>query len=357
MHLQTDFSIHYPLSSIHCYNNLMAQTLQSLAEFTATRLIGDGNLEIATVASIAQAQPGAIVFVQDEKHLEQALESPASAVIAGEFAASSAGRKPLLIAEHPRLAFARAGALLHPPRTYAVGIHPTAVVHASARVASTAAIDAQVTVEANAVIGERSHIGAGCCIGEGVVIGDDCDLYPRVVIYPGTRLGRRVVVHAGAVLGADGFGFVRDEKYGRYHKFPQIGQLVIGDYVEIGANCTIDRGALDETVIGAGTKLDNLIHVGHNVTVGANVVIAAQTGISGSVEIGDGAVIGGQVGIGDHATVEPGVILGSGSGVLSHKIVRGKSVVFWGRPARPLSQYLKELAALARLGRRSERGR
>src|ERR1039458_2066405 len=334
----------------------MPQTLQSLAEFTSTRLIGDGNLEIATVASIAQAQPGALVFVQDEKHLAQALASPASAVIAGEFASSSAGRKPLLIAAHPRLAFARAGALLHPPKTYAAGVHPTAVVHASAKAASSAAIDAYAVIEAHTVIGERSHIGAGCCVGEGVVIGDDCNLYPRVVIYAGTTLGRRVVVHAGAVLGADGFGVVRDEQYGRYQKFPQIGQLVIGDYVEIGANCTIDRGALETTVIGAGTKLDNLIHIGHNVTVGANVVIAAQTGVSGSVEIGDGAVVGGQVGIGDHATVEPGVILGSGSGVLSNKTVRGRGVVFWGRPARPLSQYLKELAALARLARKSEEG-
>jgi UDP-3-O-[3-hydroxymyristoyl] glucosamine N-acyltransferase len=332
----------------------MPQTLQSLAEFTGTRLIGDGDLEIATVASIAQAQPGALVFVQDEKHLEQALASSAGAVIAGEFAALSVGRKPLLIAAHPRLAFAQAGALLHPPKTYA-GVHPTAVVHPSAKVASSAAIDAYAVIEAHTAIGERSHVRAGCVIGEGVVIGDDCDLYPRVVIYAGTTLGRRVVVHAGAVLGADGFGFVRDEQYGRYQKFPQIGQLVIGDYVEIGANCTIDRGALETTVIGAGTKLDNLIHIGHNVTVGANVVIAAQTGVSGSVEIGDGAVVGGQVGIGDHATVEPGVILGSGSGVLSNKTVRGRGVVFWGRPARPLREYLKQLAALARLARGSEK--
>ncbi len=261
----------------------------------------------------------------------------------------------MLIAQHPRLAFARAGALLHPPKTYAPGIHPTAIVHASAKVASTVAIDAHAVIEAKVVIGERSHIGVGCSVGEGVAIGDDCDLYPRVVIYSGTTLGRRVVVHAGAVLGSDGFGFVRDEQYGRYHKFPQVGQLVVEEYVEIGANCTIDRGALEKTVIGAGTKLDNLIHVGHNVSVGANVVIAAQTGISGSVEIGDGAVVGGQVGIGDHAVVGPGVILGSGSGVLSNKIVRGKGVIFWGRPARPLSQYLKELATLARLARENEK--
>jgi len=333
----------------------MPQTLQTLAEFTATRLLGDGSIEIARVASIGQAQPRDLVFVQDEKHLEQALTSGASAVIAGEFAASSHGRKPLLIASHPRLAFARAAALLHPRRTYPPRIHETAVIHYSATIAPSASIDPYALIEADAIIGERSHIGAGCCIGEGVVIGDDCDLYPRVVIYPGTTLGRRAVVHAGAVLGSDGFGFVRDEVHGRYQKFPQIGKLVIGDYVEIGANCTIDRGALDKTVIGPGTKLDNLVHIGHNTSVGANVVIAAQTGVSGSTRIGDDVVVGGQVGLGDHATIEAGVVLGSGSGVLSHKTVRGKGVVFWGRPARPLRQYLRGLAVLARLARKDEK--
>src|SRR5208337_2179297 len=333
----------------------MAQTLQALAEFTATRLIGDGNIEVSRAASIGQAQPGDLIFVQDENPLEEALNSRASAVIAGEFAASARGRKPLLIADNPRLAFARAGALLHPPRTYPPGIHETAVIHHSAKLALTASIDAYAVIGPGAIVGQRAHIGAGCCIGEGVVIGDDCDLYPRVVVYPGTTLGRRVVVHAGAVLGSDGFGFVRDEVHGRYQKFPQVGELVVGNYAEIGANCTIDRGALEKTVIGPGTKLDNLIHIGHNTTVGANVVIAAQTGISGSVSIGDDAVIGGQVGLGDHATIEPGVILGSGSGVLSHKTVRGKGVVFWGRPARPLREYLRGLAVLARLARKGER--
>src|SRR5271157_2267365 len=244
----TDFLRNYPLPTIHCYNSLMPQTLQALAEFTATRLIGDGNVEIVRVASIRSAQPGDLIFVQEEKHLEAALSSAASAVIAAEFAVSSAGRKPLLIADHPRLAFARAGALLHPPKTYPPGIHETAVIHPSAQLAATASIDAYAVIEANAVIGERARIGAGCNIGDGVVIGDDCDLYPRVVVYPGTTLGRRVVVHAGAVLGSDGFGFVRDEVHGRYQKFPQVGELVVGNYAEIGANCTIDRGALEKTV-------------------------------------------------------------------------------------------------------------
>jgi len=331
----------------------MPQTLQSLAEFTAARLIGDGAIEIARVASIGQAKPGDLIFVQEEKHLDGALSSDASAVIAGEFAASHGGRKPLLIADHPRLAFARAGALLHPPRSYPPGIHETAVIHPSANLALTASIDAYVVVEANAIVGQRAHIGAGCHIGEGVVIGGDCDLYPRVVIYPGTTLGRRVTVHAGAVLGSDGFGFVRDERYGRYQKFPQVGQLVIEDYVEIGANCTIDRGALDKTVIGAGTKLDNLVHIGHNSSVGGNVVIAAQTGVSGSVKIGDDVVVGGQVGLADHVTIERGAILGAQCGVPSNKTIRGKGVVFWGTPARPIREYLKELAVLARLARKS----
>ncbi|MGC2583492.1 MAG: UDP-3-O-(3-hydroxymyristoyl)glucosamine N-acyltransferase, partial [Acidobacteriaceae bacterium] len=154
-------------------------------------------------------------------------------------------------------------------------------------------------------------------------------------------------------LGSDGFGYVRDANTGRYLQFPQQGRLVIEDDVEIGANTTIDRGALEETRIERGVKIDNLVHLGHNVRVGHDVVIAAQTGVSGSSSIGANAVVGGQVGIGDHATVDEEVILGSGSGVLTHKRVRGRGVVFWGRPARPLHQYLKELAALARLARGS----
>jgi UDP-3-O-[3-hydroxymyristoyl] glucosamine N-acyltransferase len=155
------------------------------------------------------------------------------------------------------------------------------------------------------------------------------------------------------VLGSDGFGYVRDAETGKYTQFPQQGRLVIEDHVEIGANTTIDRGALEETRIERGVKIDNLVHLGHNVRVGRDVVIAAQTGVSGSSTIQAGAVVGGQVGIGDHADVGPNVILGSGSGVLTGKKVRGPGIVFWGRPARPLRQYLKELAALARLGRAS----
>jgi UDP-3-O-[3-hydroxymyristoyl] glucosamine N-acyltransferase len=333
----------------------MPQTLQSIAVFTASRLIGDGRIEISQLASIEHAKPGDLVFVQADRYLEDALNSNASAVIAAESAAASAGRKPLLISARPRLAFATAAKLLYPRREYSPAVHPTAIVNPRATVATSTSIDAYTVIASNVVIGERCYLAPGCYIGEGVVIGDDCEIYPRVVIYPGTTIGRRVIIHAGAVLGSEGFGFVHDDVHGRYVKFPQVGHLVIGDYVEIGANCTIDRGALDETIIGPGTKLDNLVHVGHNATVGANVVIAAQTGVSGSASIGDDCVVGGQVGIADHVTIEAGAILGAQSGIPSNKTIRGKGVVFWGTPARPIKEYLKELAVLSRLTRRSHR--
>jgi UDP-3-O-[3-hydroxymyristoyl] glucosamine N-acyltransferase len=332
----------------------MPQTLQSLAGSVSARLIGDGQVEVSRVASIAGAQPGDLVFVESEKHLSDALASQASAIIAGEFATSGPVAKPLLIAANPRLAFATAASLLHAAAEYPPAIHPTAVIHASATISPSASVDACAVIESNAVIGDRTYISAGCYIGSGVVIGDDCEIYPRVVIYPGTKLGRCVIVHAGAVLGSDGFGYVRDEKQGRYVKFPQIGQLVIEDYVEIGANVTIDRGALDQTVIGPGTKIDNLVHIGHNCELGANVIMAAQVGLSGSVSVGDDCLFGGQVGIGDHAEIEAGTILGGQAGILPHKKFRGRGEVFWGTPAKPLREYLKELATLARLTSRKK---
>jgi UDP-3-O-[3-hydroxymyristoyl] glucosamine N-acyltransferase len=333
----------------------MPQSLQSLAVFTASRLIGDGSVEISQLASVEHAKPGDLVFVQADRYLDDALNSQASAVIAGESAANAGGHKPLLINSRPRLAFATAAKLLYPKPDSPPAIHPSAIIDPRATVAASTSVDAHAVIEANAIIGERCCLATGCYIGEGVVIGNDCEIYPRVVVYPGTTIGRRVTIHAGAVLGSDGFGFVHDDVHGRYVKFPQIGRLIIGDYVEIGANCTIDRGALDETVIGPGTKLDNLVHIGHNATIGSNVVIAAQTGVSGSSSIGDDCVVGGQVGIADHVTIEPGTILGAQSGIPSNKTIRGKGVVFWGTPARPIKEYLKELAALSRLTRKSEK--
>jgi len=328
----------------------MKRSLQQIAEAVGARLLGDGSIEVGGVASLGSASRDDLVFVEDEKYLAQALRSGAGAVIAGEFAAVSAGR-PLLITRHPKLTFARAARLFRDgDRQETAGVHATAVVHASARLAAGVVVEEHAVIARDVEVGENTRIGAGSTIGRGVKLGRECEIYTNVTIYAGTNLGDRVMVHAGAVLGSDGFGYVRDPKTGRYEKFPQVGRLVIEDDVEIGANTTIDRGALDETRIGRGTKIDNLVHIGHNCRLGENVVIAAQTGLSGSIVIENDVVLGGQVGIGEHARIEEGVMLGGQGGVLPNKILRGKGMAFWGTPAQPVRQYLKQLAALARLG-------
>ena len=277
-------------------------------------------------------------------------------MIAGEFAGSVACDRPLLVTDHPKLAFARAARLLRD--TLVEGdpqpgsVHSTAVVHPSVLLGPGVVVEARAVIRERAQIGENTRVGAGCAIGAGVKIGRDCEIYPNVTIYPGSTLGDRVIVHAGAVLGSDGFGYVRDRKTGHYEKFPQVGRLVIEDDVEIGANSTIDRGALDETRIRRGTKIDNLVHIGHNCQIGEDVVIAAQTGLSGSIVIENGVVLGGQVGIGEHARIGEGVMLGGQGGVLPNKVLRGKGVAFWGTPAQPLREYLKQLATLARLAKK-----
>ena len=331
----------------------MKRSLQQIAEAVEGRVQGDGSVEVGSVASIGSATRHDLVFVEEEKYLQRALQSGAGAVIAGEFAAASSG-KPLLISRHPKLTFARAARFLQKGTREESnsGIPATAVVHTSARLAPGVVVAEYGVVGAGTEIAEGTRIGSGCAIGRGVKIGRECEIYPKVTIYAGTTLGDRVIVHAGAVLGSDGFGYVRDAKSGKYEKFPQVGTLVIEDDVEIGANTTIDRGALDETRIGRGTKIDNLVHIGHNCRLGQNVVIAAQTGLSGSIVIENDVVLGGQVGIGEHARIEEGVMLGGQGGVLPNKVLRGKGVAFWGTPAQPVRQYLKQLAALARLSKR-----
>lgn len=305
---------------------------------------------ITRVSGIPGAAAGCLVFAEDETSLAPALASSATAVLVGLQMSAPGAEKPLLRVSQPRLAFARAALSLRPPRPLA-SIHPTAVLAPGVEIEDGVAIGAHAVLEEGARVGAETVIESGAVIGAGVRIGSQCRIYPRVVIYPGVTLGNRVVVHAGAVLGADGFGYVRDRITGEYTQFPQQGTLVIEDDVEIGANTTIDRGALEETRIGRGTKLDNLIHIGHNCNIGSDVVIAAQTGISGSSAVGDGAILGGQVGMGDHAMVGPGVILGGQAGILPKKRLLGPGIVFWGTPAKPVRQYLKELAMLARLKR------
>ncbi len=300
---------------------------------------------VTGVADPQTATPVSLLFAESAAALNLAQAAPHAAVLAREAPSGT-----VLLHPEPRLAFARAARLLRPPEP-TPSIHPSAILpEALARIPGLS-VGAHAVVGESAVLGEDVHIGAGAVVGAGCTLGAGCRIYPRAVLYPGVTVGARVVVHAGAVLGADGFGYVRDPATGAYTQFPQQGRLVIEDDVEIGANTTVDRGALAETRIRRGAKIDNLVHIGHNVEVGEDVVIAAQTGISGSSSIGRGAVIAGQVGIADHVAIGAGAILGAQCGVPSRKRLEGAGVVFWGTPARPIKQYLKELATLARLTR------
>ena len=328
----------------------MSATLQEIAAATNATLVGDPQVCVSSVCSIENASRSDLVFCENEKFLADALASGAAAVIVGEFASGVEASKPLLIAKQPRLAFAVAARQLRAKRRKGGVVHHTAIIPSTAVFGEDVVVGAYVVIGEHASIGDRVSIGAGCSIGSNVIIGHDTCLHSRVTIYNGTMIGSHCTIHSGAVLGADGFGYVCCAETGKYHQMPQIGRLIVGDHVEIGANTTIDRGGLEDTVIGSGTKLDNLVHIGHNCVLGENVVVAAQTGISGSSTIGDNSIIGGQVGIGEHAQLSEGTILGGQSGVLSNKIFREKGPCF-GTPARPLREFLQEQAVVSKIAR------
>ena len=284
-------------------------TLGELVKQLGGKLVqGSPEIVLGGVASSDAAKGRDLVFAEDAASAAKALAGMAGAVVlkAGclENCASNS-EMGVVEADQPRLWFARAAKLMKHTLP-AGGAHSSAVIGAGVK------LGAKVTVGPCAVIGDRAVVGhgtrveAGVVIGKDVHIGENCRIYPRAVLYAGTTLGNRVVVHAGAVLGADGFGYVRDAKTGAYTQFPQQGTLLIEDDVEIGANSTIDRGALKQTRIGRGTKIDNLVHIGHNCDIGEDVILVMGTGISGSSSVGNGAVIAGQVGIGDHAHIGPG---------------------------------------------------
>lgn len=333
----------------------MRHTLREIADHIGAEVAPEfAQQEVTGVASLGSAGSGDLAFIEAPERLDAALASGAGAIIGPAGIPLNGAKKPLLLVAAPRLAFARAAAMLTDAAESALGVHPSAIVHKDAKLGLGVGVGPHAVIGKGASLGARTRIGANVHVGASVRIGAECQIASNVTIYPKTRLGDRVIIHAGAVLGSDGFGFVRDAKTGKYEKFPQVGTLEIGDDVEIGANCTIDRGALDATVISRGVKLDNMVHIGHNVRIGENVVIAAQTGVSGSSVIGDNCIIGGQVGIADHVTIEAGAILGAQSGVPSGKVIRGAGVIFWGTPARPLKQHLKELATLARLAEKGK---
>jgi UDP-3-O-[3-hydroxymyristoyl] glucosamine N-acyltransferase len=335
-------------------------TLGELVEKLGGRLLwGSPEIEIARVENSDLAEGHDLVFAEDAVAAAKALAGAAGAVVlrAGCFESHASNPSVGVVeADQPRLWFARAAKLLK-PAPHKPLIDQPHHLGAHVKLGKGVALGAGSVIGAHAEIGTGTRIEAGAVIGEGVSIGEECRIYPRAVIYPGTTLGNRVVVHAGAVLGADGFGYVRDAKTGAYTQFPQQGTLLIEDDVEIGANSTIDRGALKQTRIGRGTKIDNLVHVGHNCDIGEDVILVALTGISGSSTVGNGAVIAGQVGIGDHVKIGPGVILGGQAGVFSGSNVTNEGLkpgtVLYGTPARPLRQVLREQAVLARLAKKA----
>jgi UDP-3-O-[3-hydroxymyristoyl] glucosamine N-acyltransferase len=319
---------------------------------------GDREWIVESVNTCEKASAFDLAFADTEASITEALSGHAGAVVLQPGnAASYPEGKVVIETEQPRLWFARAARLLTNPLT-ASGIHRSAVVPLDSQIAPGVVVGACAVLASHVQIGSSTRVEAGAVICERVKIGEQCHIHPRVVIYPGTTIGDRVVVHAGAVLGADGFGYVRDSSTGAYTQFPQQGTLVIEDDVEIGANTTIDRGALTETRIRRGTKIDNLVHIGHNCDIGEDVILVALTGISGSCSVGNGAVIAGQVGLGEHAHIGPGVILGGQSGVFSGKTITNEGhkpgTVMWGTPARPLRQVLREQAVLARLAHRKK---
>jgi len=326
-------------------------TASELAARLGLRVRGNGNRQIAGAAALDDAGPDDLTFIANPKHFEAALNSDAGCFIASsDFPAAS--NRTVIESSQPRAHFAQALALLYPAAPIHSGVHPTAVIHPSAAIDQTAEIGPFVVVGANATIGARVRIGASTAIGKDSAIGDDSLIHAQVCVYGRARIGARAIVHSGAVIGADGFGF--ELSGSAYRKVPQVGRVDIGDDVEIGANSCIDRAALGVTVIGDGTKLDNMVHIGHNCQIGRHVLIVAQTGLAGGVTVGDYAVIGGQVGVGDKARIESKAVIGSGAGILSSKIVHAGEPV-WGTPARPLRQYLRQLATLARLAKKRAR--
>jgi len=322
----------------------MATTLGELAVRFGLELAGDPDTKVTGVATLASAGPGTVTFLANPRYRRHLPATRAAAVVLDP---GSAADCPVaaLVAANPYAAFARIAQVLHPRPAVQGGIHPSAVVDARASVAPDAAIGAHAFIEAEAVIGPRALIGPGSIVMRGARIGADTRLIARVTVYPGVEIGARGVLHAGAVLGADGFGFASDRD--GYVSVPQIGGVRIGDDVEIGANTTVDRGAIEDTVIEDGVKLDNLVQIGHNVRIGAHTVVAGCVGISGSTTIGRRCMIGGAVGIVGHLEIGDDVVV-TGYSMVTRSL-KGPGMYSSGLPAVPTGEWRKVVARLRRL--------
>ncbi len=325
-------------------------TLAEIARETGGDLVGDGSIRIRQVATLSRAGDGELSFLANPRYRSQLASSGASAVIVG-VREKDLTALPRIVAANPYACYAKAATLLNPLPAVVPGIHPSAVVGEGARIAASASIGAQAVVGEGAQIGAECVIGAGCVIGERVTIGAETRLYPHVTVYADCRIGQRAIVHSGAVIGADGFGLANEN--GRWLKIPQIGRVLIGDDVEIGANTTIDRGALDDTVIEEGVKLDNQIQIAHNVRIGAHSALAGCVGVAGSTRIGRHCTVAGSAMIIGHLEIADRVNISVGT--LVTKSITEAGTYTSAIPCLPHRDWLKNAAQLHHLNELAER--
>lgn len=320
-------------------------TLSEIAAVTGGRVEGDEGVRIRSVAPLESAGPDQLSFIANARYQGYLQATRAGAVLVSEDVAGRVPESlPRLVVPDAHLALYRILPRLHPRPRAEPGMHPTAVIDASAELAD------DVRVEAYAVIGAGSHVGPGArigthaCVGEGVAIGAGTVVHPHVTLHDGVRIGERCVIHSGARIGREGFGFVWAD--GGHRKVPQVGGCILEDDVEVGANCTIDRGSVGDTVVGAGSKIDSLVHLGHNVRIGRDAILVAQVGVSGSTRVGDGVVLGGQAGVIGHASIGDGARVAARAGVIGD-VPAGET--YSGYPARPHREALRAQGLLFRL--------
>ncbi len=320
----------------------MRKRLKELAQYVGGTVIGDGEVEISGVAALEAARSGEITFIAHPKYLSKLAETNASAIIASKEIPSS--KKPLLCVGNPYLAFAKILTLFSEKPYQPKGIDPNAWISSTARLGKEVTVYPFVSIGDRCRIGDRVTLYPGVCVGEDASIGEETILYPNVSIYPGTVIGKRVILHGGVVVGADGFGYVKEGK--KNVKIPQVGKVEIEDDVEIGANTTIDRATFGKTIIGRGVKIDNLVQVAHNVGIGEDSVIVAQVGIAGSTKIGSNVTLGGQVGVADHVEIGDNVMVGAQSGVHSDLAA---NQAYTGSPPLPHREFLRVVNVLIKL--------
>lgn len=319
-------------------------TAQAVADLVGGRLLGDGGVLLRTVRPLERAGPEALSLAVSIRYAGQLRESLAGAVLVPEALAEAGGPATRIVVGDPYAALVRAMGALFPPAEVVPGIDATARLGAGCVLGSGVVIGPFAVLGRGVRLGDRCQVADGVSLGDGVTVGEDTVIGPRVVCYRGSRIGRRVVLKAGAVVGGDGFGYRQDA--GGHRRIPHVGLCIIDDDVEIGSNSTVDRGSVDDTVIGKGTKLDNLVHVGHNVRIGERCLLMAGVGVAGSTRLGNDVILAGHVGVTDHLTIADGARVAAKSAVFGD-IPAGAS--YSGHPARPHRQFLRAQAALYRL--------